>query len=625
MMLRVPSMTARSAGTTTSRRSAAEVSAHAPVSERSVTFWQLAAPVRGRVKLAGLLSALGAIAGVLPVLFAMELVRILVPGLGGAETNATQAYVIVGALIFGVVLAQALTLAGYGISHVADARLAESLRQRQVDQALRLRLDWFARTGSGRVKKVIQDDVVKVHQLVAHLVPDSANGLVRPLASLVVLFLIDWRIGLIALVPLVLAAASLPLMLKDVTTRFAQYNTALADLSAAVVEFVRGIAPIKVFEASAKGHRRFWDSARSHHRFYTEWMESTTRGSALMTVFTSPGFAVVVSSSGTALLIVLAGADPVLLLPSILLTANIAGPLYLMMQMTQFLREANGAAGSIVEFFELPAATQGDPGRRASGEAVDIDSVTFAYEDGPRALQDVSLALTPGTVTALVGPSGSGKSTLASIVPRLLDPDTGQVRLGGVDTTELTALELYRHIAFVFQQPYLMRMTVRDNIRLARPDATDAQVVAAARAAQIHERIERLPQGYDTAVGEDARLSGGEQQRLSIARAILMDAPILVLDEATAFADPDSEAAIQRALAELTRGRTLLVIAHRLHTVASAHQIAVLDRGTVRERGTHAELLNRNDLYARMWRTYQRARDTPLADTTTSPSEETKR
>ncbi|MGO2660237.1 ABC transporter ATP-binding protein [Mycetocola reblochoni] len=568
-----------------------------------VTFRELAAPVRGRVLLAGALSALGAVGGVLPVLFAMDLVRSLLGRADGADT-----LVAVVGLVASVVVSQALTVTGYGISHLADARLAEELRLRQIDQALRLRLDWFARAGSGRVTKVIQADVAKVHQLIAHLIPDTANGLVRPLASVVLLFVIDWRIGLIALIPLALAIASLPLMLRNMATRFAQYNAALADLSSAVVEFVRGIAPIKVFEVSERGHERFSRSARNHHRMYSEWMESTTRGSALMMAFTSPAFAIVVSAVGASLLIV-AGADPLLLLPAVLLSANIAGPLYLMMQMTQFLREARGAAASIVDFLRMPGQPDGDPTARPEGSGVELDAVEFRYADGPTALDGVSLELTEGTVTALVGPSGSGKSTLASIVPRLLDPDEGRVRIGGVDTRSLPAAELYRRVAFVFQRPYLLRLSVRDNIRLARPDADEAQVVAAARSAQIHERVLRLPRGYDTIVGEEATLSGGEQQRLSIARAILMDAPVLVLDEATSFADPDSEADIQRALAELTRGRTLLVVAHRLHTIASAEQIAVLERGELAERGTHDQLLERDGLYARMWRSYQIARD----------------
>lgn len=589
---------------------------HAAASTR-VTFFQLAAPVRGRIVLAGALCAAGAAAGILPVLFAMELARVLAPVFEGGQADGARAFLVVTWLVLSVVLAQSLSMAGYSVSHIADVRFGEYLRQRQITQSLRLRLDWFSREGSGRVKQVVQDDVAKVHQLIAHVVPDTVNGVVRPLASLVVLFVVDWRIGLIALIPLFLAAVSMPLMMKDLSQRFADYTAALADLNAAVVEFVRGIAPIKVFEVDEKGPRRFQESAARHHRFYSEWMEQTVYGSGLMMAFTSPGFAIFTAASCTSLLVIFAGLSPILLLPSVLLAANIASPLFMLAQMRQFMRDASGSAQNIADFFSLPAASAGDPDAAPRGAGMDIEAVSFAYERGPLALDGVSAVLEPGTVTALVGPSGSGKSTLASLVPRLLDPDAGELRLGGADTLTLTAERLYREIAFVFQQPYLLRMSVRDNIRLARPDADDAAVRAAAQAAQIHDRIERLPNGYDTIVGEAARLSGGERQRLSIARALLMDAPLLVLDEATAFADPDSEAAIQQALAALTQDRTLLVVAHRLHTIVGADQILLLDKGRIVERGTHDALVAADGGYARMWRIYQNVRAHSVRDAST--------
>ena len=571
------------------------------------TFWELAAPVRGRVRLAGVLTGLGAVAGLLPVAVAMELARTIVAG--GGAVDASRVWLLVAALIASVVLAQTLTRAGYGVSHAADARLAEHLRQRQITHLLRLSLDWFSRTPSGRVKKVVQDDVAKVHQLIAHVVPDTTNGIVRPLASLVFLFVVDWRLGLLALVPLALAVASFPLFLKDISAQFDRYNAALAEVSAAVVELVRGIAPIKVFSASGRGYRKFLDSAGHHYRFYRDWMEATVYGSALMLVFTSPGFAVTVAGVGATLLIAYGGLEPAGILPAVLLSANIAGPLFMLMQMRQFMREANGAARELEQFFALPAAPPPDDTSVPRGRDVAVEDATFSYSGGARALDRIDLRLDPGTVTALVGPSGSGKSTLASLVPRLLDPDAGVVRLGGVDVRQLAPERLYAEVGFVFQQPYLLRMSVRDNIALARPDATDAEVAAAATAAQIHDRILELPRGYATVVGDEARLSGGERQRLSIARALLMDTPLLVLDEATAFADPDSEAEIQRALAELTHGRTLLVIAHRLHTITGADRIAVLDHGRIVEQGTHPALLDADGLYARMWRTYQQARE----------------
>lgn len=574
------------------------------------SFWRLTAPIRGQLVLSGVLMTVGALSALLPVAAAMALIQALVPALGGDLGATGDAWLLVVALVASLVVSQVMGMAGYVVSHFADVTLVEDIRQRQITHLLWLPLVWFSRNASGRIKKAVQDDLYKIHYLMAHAIPDFVNGVVRPLSSLVFLFVVDLRLGLIALIPLTLAAACLPLYLKDVTTQFTRYNAGLADLGAAVVEFVRGIAPIKVFELDDKGHRRFVERAEWHHRFYREWWEATKYGAALLHVFTSPVFAVLVAGAGATLLVVFDGLTPITLVPAVLLAGNIAAPLSLLIQMRRFMREANGAARDIEAFLSLPVPAAPDAKGSPSGHGVTIAQVDFAYEEegGRRALDGVTARLTPGTVTALVGASGSGKSTFAALVPRLIDPDHGTVTLGGIDTRWLPAEELYSAVGFVFQHPYLLRMSVRDNIAMARPRASDAEVVAAAITAQIHDRILELPDGYDTIVGEGARLSGGERQRLAIARAVLMDTPLLVLDEATAFADPDSEAAIQHALASLTRGRTLLVIAHRLHTVMHADRILVLDRGRVAESGTHDELIAVGGSYARMWEAYQAAR-----------------
>ncbi|MGD9530342.1 MAG: ABC transporter ATP-binding protein, partial [Pseudonocardia sp.] len=267
----------------------------------------------------------------------------------------------------------------------------------------------------------------------------------------------------------------------------------------------------------------------------------------------------------------------------------------------QSRRTAAAAAERIADILDTPVLPVAEHPRVPEGHRVEFDGVSFSYDGRVDVLHGVSLTLEPGTVTALVGPSGSGKSTLATLLPRFHDVTAGAVRLGGVDVREIAPTELYRHVGFVLQDVQLLRASVADNIRLGRPEATDEEVRDAARAAQVHDRITALPRGYDAVIGEDAQLSGGEAQRVSIARALLADTPVLVLDEATAFADPESEAAIQDALSELARGRTLLVVAHRLTTITGADRIAVLDAGAVVEAGTHDELLAAGGRYARMW------------------------
>ncbi|ALJ22217.1 ABC transporter ATP-binding protein [Microbacterium sp. No. 7] len=577
-----------------------------------MTFWRLAKAERPAIVGAGVFGALGALVKVAQAVIVLLLLRQL-DGWRVTGDGAATAWALVLVLITATLAGELLTREASKIAHHADNRFGRSLRHRQITHLQRLPLDWFARNGSGRVKKFVQDDVFRVHELVAHLVPDLTASVVTPLVSLALLFWWDPVLGLIALVPLTLAALALPMVLRGRDERARDYAARLGDLNAAVVELIRGIEPIKLFGAQERGYPRFARASRAMARSYEAWVHATRGGFALIGAFTSPAFAVAVMGVGGAWAVLTTGLDPLLVVPALILAAGLSAPLSLAVGMIQQFRNANAAASDLNEFFELPQQPEGEGtdgeivGAREA--AVEVDAVTFRYPDGPVAIDGMSLTLRPGTLTALVGPSGSGKSTFAALLPRLLDPDAGAVRLGGVDLREIGGPTLYDAVAFVFQQPYMFRMSVRDNIALTRPDATDDEVRAAAEAAQIHRRILELPLGYDSIVGVDAQLSGGEQQRLSIARALLTDAPVLVLDEATAYADPDSEAAVQRALSVLTRDRTVLAIAHRLHTVTGADQIAVLDGGRIVEVGAHDELLAAGGGYARTWGAYAGARE----------------
>ncbi|WP_347345372.1 ABC transporter ATP-binding protein [Microbacterium sp.] len=581
-------------------------------SEPRATFWQIAREEHRAIVFAGLIGAVGALVKVLPAVLVLALLT-EIAGFADGGADAMPVVLILTALIAATVIGETLTRQASLVGHRADARHAASLRQRQISHLQRIPLDWLTRNGSGRVKKFVQDDVFRVHELIAHLAPDVTASVVAPIAGLSVLFALDWRLGLIALAPLAVSALLLPTVLRNRDARARDYSARLATLNAAVVELVRGIAPIKVFGGTGRGYRRFASASEALVHAYQEWVRATSLGFATIGALTSPAFAVASMALLGSTAVVVGDLDPMRILPAMMLAASLSTPITGVVGMVQRFREANAAARDLEGFFALPATAEGSRDLPPGSVTTAVERVVFRYPDGPTALDDVDLRLEPGTVTALVGPSGSGKSTLASLLPRLADPDSGRVAFDGIDARELRARSLYASVGFVFQQPYLFRMSVRDNIALTRPAAAEDEVHEAAMAAQIHERILRLPRGYDSVVGVDASLSGGEQQRLSIARAILTDAPLLVLDEATAYADPDSEAAVQRALSALSAGRTLLVIAHRLHTVAHADRLVVLDGGRIVEQGVHAELCESGGPYARMWSVYDRARSATKA------------
>lgn len=572
-----------------------------------ITFRQISQPAHRQITVSLLLAVLAAFLSLVPVIVLVELVRTVMLSFQGEPIDASKLWLLVAALMVATVLHGQATVKSLQVSHQADGLLGEHLRQQQITKLGRLPLSWFTRTPSGTVKTYIEDDVTKIHQLIAHAPHDYSAGVLVPLLSLGYMFVVDWRIGLLGLVPLLLAVATMPFMMREFQEKAEKFKSSQKQLDAAVVELVRGIPVIKVFVPEGYDESIFLSRSRSFGGFYREWLHATVHPTALMKIFTSTGFGLLVVAAASPWLITSAGVPVADVLAAFLLINNIAAPLLMLSRTSIMFSEAKAAAADLTEFFNIPVLPPAAGGREPANAGIELKDLSFSYVPDTPVLSGINQKLTAGSITAVVGPSGSGKSTLAALIPRLLDPTEGSVRIGGVPSTDLRSDQLYRRVGFVFQDPYLMRMSVRDNIRLAHPEATDADVVRAARAAQIHERITHLPRGYDSVVGEDAQLSGGEQQRLAIARSILLDAPILVLDEATAFADPDSEAAIQRAITELVAGRTLVVIAHRLHTITGADRILMLENGEVTEAGTHEELVAAGKGYATMWARYQTA------------------
>jgi ATP-binding cassette subfamily B protein len=563
------------------------------------------APVRP--SLAGIiaLSVLGAVSGVIPFIAIVELARTLLPALSGAQVDATRVWSIVVTAIVAVFVSFGAAFLSGLVSHFADAQLQLSLRKQVVHHLQRLPLGWFDRRSSGTVRKLVENDVVALHELVAHTIHDVVTAVTVPLVSLAYLFAVQWQFAAASLVPLVATAILYPILMRGGAEKYRQYDEASASLSGATVEFVHGIAVVKRFGQLGRSHSRYREETTKYVRFVGEWTSDTAALFTVIEIITSP-VVVLVWLLAVGLWLVDAGvATPIDVLPGLLLGLGLTSPLMKLGSSAQFLRNATKAQQSLTEFFRIPPVPGAESPQSPQGHDVAFEQVSFGYDDERRVLRDVSLVCAPGTVTALVGASGSGKSTLAKLVPRFYDAQEGRVMIGNADVRQVLPARLYDQVGFVFQDVQILRTSLRDNIRLVRPDATDDEVENAARAAQIHDRILRFDRGYDSVVGDDANLSGGEAQRVTIARALLADTPVLVLDEATAFADPDSEAAIQRALSILAVNRTVLVIAHRLHTIVGADQILVLDAGRVIERGTHAELLAAGGRFAHMWADYQ--------------------
>lgn len=562
---------------------------------RSRAGARLLAPLRAKLILAGILQAVVSLVQLAPYLLLVELLR------GSVQDRAGLGLLALVLLGAGTALAGVLLLA----MHVMDARFGHLVRTTVVRKLARLPLGWFTQRTSGMVKQAVQDDAASVHYLVTHAVLDVVAAIVAPLAVLAYLFSVSAALAAILLAPVLVYLILTARMIAASTAQLAQFTEWETRVGSEAVSYLDGLAVVRAYDAGPAGGFRATLAERA--RFLDGWQRPLTSRKTLIDLVTRP--------MTSLLLIVVAGGlllEPADLLPFLLLGVTFGGQLLAISYGLASVREATAAAQRIGLLLSEPELTEPDPPRTlpsANERTVRFRDVAFSYGQH-RVLAIGDLELAPGTVTALVGPSGAGKSTLAALLARFHDVTEGSITIDGTDLRDLPLDELYRAVAFVFQDVSLVDGSVHDNIALSRPDASRHEVEEAARAAQIHERIMRLPAGYDTELGQEG-LSGGEAQRITIARALLADRPVLVLDEATAFADPESEHLVQEALGRLVAGRTVLVIAHRLHTVTGADTIVVLDGGHVVQRGTHAELLGGPGLYRDLWQASHLTQETP--------------
>lgn len=567
-------------------------------------IWSFAAVV--------VLQVVGALAGLAPLLAVVELGRTLLAP-GPVDRDHVWTVVILGAV--GLFVRLVFTAASSGIGHILDGKVQLTFRRELAAQLGRVPIGWFSRRRTGELAKVVGEDVGAVHPFIAHTPGELVSAFVVPLASLVYLFTIDWQLTLITLIPVVLAIALVPLMMTPTRVREQEeFDGAMARISSSVVEFVQGISVVKTFGGSQRAHRTFLTSADAFVDTFNRWVHGISRIAAGMQLVLSPPFVLLVVLIGGTIRITGGDLAPADLLPFLLLGLGLTAPVAALGHGFDEMQAAGRAIGRIKDVLTVETLPEPAHPVLPRGHRVELRDVRFGYEEDREVLRGIDLVLEPGTVTAVVGPSGSGKSTLVQLLPRFFDPSHGSVVLGGVDLRELGSRELYQTVSFVFQDVRLLRASVADNIALAVPHADREDVVRAARLANIHERILELPRGYDSVIGEDAGLSGGEGQRIAVARALLADTPVLVLDEATAFADPQTEQAVRGALGSLEGERTVLVIAHRLETIADADTVVMLEEGRIVERGRPAELLAASGKFAAFWQSHPSVADDTEAD-----------
>ena len=552
-------------------------------------FKELTSPIRMAMTVAQILGVLYGALAVAPYVILVQLGEVLLAAArSGVSPERGEVINLLMWLIGAFGMRYGIYFVALSVTHFADVRFGHLVRMRMVKVLASAPLAWFTSTNSGAVRKAIQDDTHDVHTVIAHAPVESAAAVSAPLSLLIYSFIIDWRLGLLSIATLPIYALINAWMMRDMGEKTAEMDRYLTRVSATMVEFVSGISVVKAFGTVGRAHERFSHAAEDFARFYVAWCGPLLKGSALGQAAVSPSMILLISTAGGSALAATGIVSPVQVITCALIALVIPAAIEVLGSTVWSYQIAGAAALRIVDLLSV-APLSADGSEEPAGADVEIDKVSFSY-GSTRALDEVSLTVPEGTVTALIGPSGSGKSTLATLVARFADPDQGSVRIGGVDVRAIAPDVLYRHVSFVLQDPQLLDISLRENIALGRPDAKDEAIWAAATAARIDDYVRSLPRGLDSVIGEDAHPSGGQAQRIAIARALLVDAPILVLDEATAFTDPEAEAEIQAALTRLVQGKTVLVIAHRAASIIGVDQIAILEAGRLIARGTPDEL-----------------------------------
>ncbi|MEM9743893.1 MAG: ABC transporter ATP-binding protein [Pseudomonadota bacterium] len=590
-------------------------------------LWSIIAPVNREIYAGMFVSLLSLVAWLGSILLFLPIAE----SITASEPDPSELSRLFGISLALIAASLVCRVWSFRISHLGAFRLEQILRTELTDRLARVPLGYVVNAGSGSLKKVVLDDVRALHAFVADSTPLFAKTIAAPLLGIVLMLVLDWRLALLSLLLFPVGMVAMSLAFRDYDVARKRVDAATERINGVINEYVQGMHVVRTFDDGSASFQRYRDALNEATETMKAWTEHSQRAAYVArTLFAALPTVLVLLAAGVPM--VRAGTlDLSVLMMFLLLAPTVTESIVPIVWLQQLLVNASAAVKRIGRLRAVELLPEATVGKAPADASVQFKNVSFRYSGRTDyALNDVSLTMAAGTVTALVGASGAGKSTIAQLIPRFWDVERGQVLVGGVDVRELSTDALMQSVAFVFQAPFLLHDSIRNNIRLGKPDASDAEVVAAAKAAQAHEFIvNELPNGYDSRVGErGSTLSGGQRQRVTIARAILQDAPIVVLDEATAFADPDNEAKIHQALAELARGKTLIVVAHRLSTIRDAHNIAVLDQGQLVECGTHDELVAREGRYARLWSHFNQAQGwglrtaTPASDSAPATSGE---
>ena len=552
------------------------------------------------------LSAVSALVALVPFVYIWKILRDVL----NAAPDYAQAVNIPHygwmAVLFAV-LAYLIYIAALMCSHLSAFRVATNLRLEVSEHLATLPLGFTETFGSGKLRKIIHESTGAAETFLAHQLPDKYNAMATPIGLLVLLLVFDWRLGLLSLVPVALGFVIMSAMTgRRMADKMRQYGNALESMSNEAVEYVRGIPVVKTFGQSVFSFKKFKATIDEYEKWVIAYTKELRMPMMLYTAAINGVFAFLIVGG---LLFTRNGVTSEFLLNLlfyIIITPVISLTLTRIMYMSENELVVADALARVDSVLDAEPVPENDHPRHPKDASVSLKDVHFSYDGKTDVIKGVSLKIQPGQMVAFVGPSGGGKSTLANLICRFFDVQSGSVRVGGADVRDIPKEELMDTISFVFQNSRLLKGSILDNVRLGRPQATEAEVLAALKAAQCMDIVEKFPAGIHTVIGtKGVYLSGGEQQRIAIARAMLKNAPILILDEATAFADPDNEAKVQAAFAQLAKGKTVLMIAHRLSTVASADCIYVVQDGRITETGTKDELCAQNGLFARMWQEYQ--------------------